>query len=143
VWILYRPPRGGLDAVNRPSDRIRAQQAPGFCEQKSSNCCASDPGAGVAPAVGVPGAAVPPPEPVSVVPESVPPVDVPDPAVPVPVEPVWLLSGTEPVAPGVAVAVALALGVAVAVAFAPPEPEPTELLSFGIGTVAGGPGTSW
>jgi hypothetical protein len=120
------------------------QQAPGFCEQKFSNWSASEPGAGVASAVGESawsGAAAPPPAPLSVVPVSVPPVAAPESAVSLPVEPLWV-SGTVPLASGVAVAV----GVAVASAFAPLpelEPESSELVSFGIGTLAGGPGTSW
>jgi hypothetical protein len=51
---VYRRPTGALD---RPR-----QQAPGFCAQKSSNCCAFDPLGGVLLlAVFWLGAAVPPP----------------------------------------------------------------------------------
>jgi hypothetical protein len=52
--LVYRPATGALD---RPG-----QQAPGFCAQKSSNCCAFEPlGGAVLLAVLSLGAAVPPP----------------------------------------------------------------------------------
>jgi hypothetical protein len=43
------PLRGRLDQPAGPA----RQQAPGFCAQKSSNCCASEPAAGVAVLVGL------------------------------------------------------------------------------------------
>ena len=40
-------PRSALDAANRPRcGSTPRQQAPGFCAQKSSNCCASEPAGG-------------------------------------------------------------------------------------------------
>ena len=115
-----------------------AQQAPGFCAQKSSNCCASEPAGGavsfdaesccagaLAPPLSVPVVPV-----VPVVPESVPVLGV------VPVEPDWSLGAV--VLPGSAVAVGVGVGVASPLAL-----SPSALVSDGIVTAAGGPGTSW
>ena len=115
------------------------QQAPGFCAQKSSNCCASEPAGGAVSfdAESCCAGALAPPLSVPVVP--VVPV-VPEPALVlgvVPVEPDWLSGAVVP--PGSAVAVGVGVGVASPLALL----SPRELVSDGIVTSAGGPGTSW
>jgi hypothetical protein len=122
------------------------QQAPGFCAQKSSNCCASEPAGGGESAVGlsVLGAVVPPLPEESLVPlvlSVVPPVPVlavPVPVlvpVPVPVDPDWSLGAV------VASGVAVPLGVGVAVASPLALESLSVLESDGIET-SGVPGTS-
>jgi hypothetical protein len=68
----------GVTGCIGPAQGPLDQQAPGFCAQKSSNCCALEPADGVAVAAPVSGDVVPPlPVSPDVVPLSV--LDVPDP----------------------------------------------------------------
>jgi hypothetical protein len=119
-----------------------AQQAPGFCAQKSSNCSASEPAGGavsLAAESSVAGAVAPP--------LSVPVVPV-APPVPVAAPVSELALGVVPVAPdwslGAASAPESAVGVGVGVALASPlDEEPLPAEPEGTGTSTGGPGTSW
>src|SRR3954471_10770405 len=106
---------------------MRIQQAPGFCAQKSSNCCALDPAGGVAVAL-----------PVLVSGDVVPPFEspvVPVPVSDVPVVPVSVLDELSDELLSLLLVLELLLSEFAAAAAV------GAVLDSGIATSAGGPGT--